>query len=230
VKPEVITQAIAKLPVEQQREWREIHRTPGTSPLSLEWRTMPMWTPEQREAVEIALHDWALEQTDASDLVLKIGLPRVRRVGVWLACVVVRTVLCHVPDQERGPRVAVEAAERWVRGLATVKEARSAASGAYEYGVYGKSSLNEPRSAGKPAAFAAARVADAAGYANSASDAVFESVDNASDQAAYRACACGASPNSFYALKNSALRDFCQTISVVMREALSAAAEGYARY
>lgn len=28
MKPEVITQAIAKLPVEQQREWREIHRTP----------------------------------------------------------------------------------------------------------------------------------------------------------------------------------------------------------
>lgn len=229
MKPEVITQAIAKLPAEQQREWRGIHRTPDASPLSLEWRTMPMWTPEQREAVAIALHDWALEQTDASDLVLEMTASS-RRVGVWLTCAVVRTVLSHVPDQERGPRVAVETAERWVRGLATVKEARSAASGAYEYGVYGKSSLNEPRSDGKPAAFAAARVADAAGYANSASDAVFESVDNASDQVAYHACACGAPANSFYVLKNSALRDFCQTISVAMREALSAAAEGYARY
>lgn len=227
MKPEVITQAIAKLPVEQQREWREIHRTPGASPLSLEWRTMPMWTPEQREAVAIALHDWALEQTDASDLVLEMAASS-RRVGVWLTCAVVRTVLSHVPDQERGPRVAVETAERWVRGLATAKEARSAASDAYEYGIYGR--LNEPRSSGKHAAFAAASVADAAGDAKLAKDAAFESVDSASDQAASYACACGASSDSFFALKNSALRDFCQTISVVMREALSAAAEGYARY
>ena len=53
-----------------------------------------------------------------------------RPLVVLAACACARTVLRYVPDGEDRPRVAIETAERWARGEATIAEVRSAAAAA----------------------------------------------------------------------------------------------------
>ena len=89
-------------------------------------------TPEHRCHVAATLHDWCALQRDACAVVDEITSVD-RRLGVWLACQVVRTVLHHIPAGEDRPRIAVEAAERWVRGKASSQECRTAARNAEEF-------------------------------------------------------------------------------------------------
>src|SRR5690606_20229077 len=53
-----------------------------------------------------------------------------RRLVVQAACKCARLALPHVPEGENRPLKAIEAAERWVAGLATIKEVRQAATDA----------------------------------------------------------------------------------------------------
>ena len=66
-----------------------------------------------------------------------------RRLLVRAACACARTALPHVPPGEDRPRLAIELAEAWCNGRATIVEVRAAAYAAY-------------------AAYAAADAADAA--------------------------------------------------------------------
>lgn len=53
-----------------------------------------------------------------------------RKLIVQAVCIYARTVLKYVPDGEDRPRVAIETAERWARGEATLDTAITAAYGA----------------------------------------------------------------------------------------------------
>ena len=53
-----------------------------------------------------------------------------RKVLVLAACACARTALKHVTKGEERPRVAIETAERWARGEATIEEVRAAAAAA----------------------------------------------------------------------------------------------------
>ncbi len=106
----------------------------------------------------------AWEQCERGDWLLwlaaKAGVDRKRL--VMAACACARLALVHVPAGEQRPRIAIETAEAWCRGEATieqVKEARrnaadAAADAADAYAAY----------AAAYAAYAAA-AADAAAYA-----------------------------------------------------------------
>lgn len=213
-----ITKAIAALPAEQQREWKDLHGDGEDSPLSLRWETSHVWTPEHREAVAVALHDWVLEQSDAREVLRTIARAD-RRVGVWLACACARTALRYVSAGEDKPRLAIETAERWVRGLATEHECRKAAA-------YAAARAAASAASAYAAAYAAASAAYAITYAAASDD---------DYTAAYDTAACAANAYAYTyaaydvwtAARNSALRDLCQTIALSVREAIDAAAEGY---
>jgi hypothetical protein len=49
-----------------------------------------------------------------------------RKLLVLAACACARTALKHVPKGEERPRLAIETAERWTRGEATIEEVREA--------------------------------------------------------------------------------------------------------
>src|SRR5690606_8268922 len=53
-----------------------------------------------------------------------------RRLVVTATCQCARLALPHVPEGEDRPLKAIEAAERWVDGLATIEEVRQAADDA----------------------------------------------------------------------------------------------------
>lgn len=77
------------------------------------------------------------------------------------ACACVRTALVYVPAGESGPRIAIETAEAWCRGEATIEEVEVAAAAAfadYAGDVYA-------RNAAAYAARAARNAADTAVYA-----------------------------------------------------------------
>ena len=63
---------------------------------------------------ECVRSDWLLEIAVAADVD--------RRTIVRAACRVARTALRYVPEGEERPRKAIEAAERWCRGAATLEE------------------------------------------------------------------------------------------------------------
>ena len=85
-----------------------------------------------------------------------------RKVLVRIACDCARTALRFVPEGEDRPRLAIEAAERWTLGEATIDEVRVAAYAA----AYAAADA-----AAYAAADAAAYAADAAAYAAYAADA-----------------------------------------------------------
>ena len=212
-----IIERIRLLPREQLSDWREAHGTGGDEPLSLRWKTSPMWTPEHRDAVAAALRDWVLEQSDAR-VVLRTVTRADRRVAVWLVCAVARTALRYVPAGEDRPRLAIETAERWVRGAATKEECGGAADAAAANAAASAAADAADANAAADAAAAAAYAAYAANDANASARAVSY---EAADAAAYAAAAL------WTAARNSALRDLCQTIAAAVRDAVDAAAEGY---
>jgi len=83
-----------------------------------------------------------------------------RKTVVLAACACARTALQYVPTGEDRPRVAIETAERWARGEATIAEVRSAANAANAYAAYAAT-----YAANAYAAYAAAYAANAAAYA-----------------------------------------------------------------
>ena len=70
------------------------------------------------------------EATDAEAMLRRCGRVDKRRV-VMTACDIARVVLPLVPAGEDRPRVAIETAERWCRGEATVSEVMTAATAAW---------------------------------------------------------------------------------------------------
>ena len=63
---------------------------------------------------------WWLKQQPATD----------RKTLVRIACACARTALRFVPEGEDRPRIAIETAERWLTGGATIREVRAAGIGA----------------------------------------------------------------------------------------------------
>ena len=99
----------------------------------------------------------------------KIGIDR--KVVVLAACACARTALKHVEAGETRPLKAIETAEAWCRGEATIEEVRDAAA-----------------FAANAAAFAANAAAYAAAYAAyAAADAAYAAADAAAYAAAYAA-------------------------------------------
>ena len=89
-----------------------------------------------------------------------------RRLLVRAACACARTALPHVPPGEDRPRLAIELAEAWCNGRATIVEVRTAANAAAN------------------AANAAADAAYAAAYAATADAAAADAADADADAAA----------------------------------------------
>jgi hypothetical protein len=98
-----------------------------------------------------------------------------RKLLVRAACACARTALSHVPAGEERPRIAIETAEAWARGEATLDDVRRAARYA---------------SNAAAAAYAATAAADAA-HAATADDAA-HAADAAADAAAAYAAAAAA--------------------------------------
>lgn len=216
-----LLRAIASLPREQVSAWREIHEPGEGDALELDWRTLPRWTPEHREAIAAALHDWVLEQDDACD-VMRAIVSSEKHVGVWLACVCARTVLQHVVDGEDRPRLAIETTERWVRGFASGSECYACAKEANKvtqlradrvYPYAARSSVAAAYSAydGGHAPDAATYAAFAYTSASKPSSPLYTSIDD---------------PDWVRARK-LALRGLCQAIALAARDAVDAASHGY---
>ena len=95
---------------------------------------------------------------------------------VLASCKISRTVLKYIPKGEKRPLVAIQTAEAWVRGEATleeVKKASSAASDADNYAACNAAAyaFASAASAAEYAAAAAAAACNAADAANYAADA-----------------------------------------------------------
>ena len=100
----------------------------------------------------------------------KAGLER--KVVCFAACQVARSVLHLVPSGEERPRIAIETAEAWCRGEATIGEVRSAAHAAAPaaaHVAYAAAAAYADSAA--YAAYAATRTTDAAEAAAYAADA-----------------------------------------------------------
>ena len=103
--------------------------------------------------------DWLLEIAVAADVD--------RRTIVRAACRVARTALRYVPEGEERPRKAIEAAERWCRGAATLEEVRIAGAAAWAAAGAAGAAAGAARAAARAAgaAWAAWAAAGAAGAA-----------------------------------------------------------------
>ena len=98
-----------------------------------------------------------------------------RELVVLAACACARTALQYVPAGEDRPRVAIETAEAWCRGEATLSQVRSAADDAAAYAVY---AAGDAAYAADAAASVVDAAADAAAYA---ADAAAFAADDAAD-------------------------------------------------
>ena len=87
-----------------------------------------------------------------------------RKLLVLAACACARTALKYVPDGEDRPRIAIETAEAWTRGEATIDQVRSAAY-ASALAAYAAYATNAPYAAARAAAYAANAASRAAAYA-----------------------------------------------------------------
>jgi hypothetical protein len=137
---------------------------------------------------------WAQTQPDASTawaacergdwllwLAAKVHLDR--KLLVRAACACARQALQYIPDGEERPRLAIETAEAWARGEATIEELRKAADAA----ASATHAADATHDAAAYAAYAAdaAWAADAAAYAAYAADAA--AANAAAANAAYAA-------------------------------------------
>ena len=140
-------------------------RSLGACPEAREWAAGYSTLAEAWTACERA--DWLLWYSG------RRGVDR--KILVRAACACARTVLPYVPVGEDRPHRAIEMAERWCDGRATLQEvgayaadayaAYAAADAAYAYAAY----------AAAAAAYAAAAYADA--YAADAADAAYAAAD-----------------------------------------------------
>jgi hypothetical protein len=128
----------------------------------------------------------AIAECEHADWMLWLAAQMINRKGwlthqevVWLACQCARTALRHIPKGEDRPRIAIETAERWTQGKASIKEVREAVSAAYA-----AAHAAEAASAAY-AASAAAHAAYAVSAARYAADAV-SAARYAAEAAAHR--------------------------------------------
>ncbi len=107
----------------------------------------------------------AWEQSERGDWLLwlaaKAGVDR-RRL-VMAACACARLALVHVPPGEERPRVAIETAEAWCRGEATIEQVRKASRNVDA--AYAAAAAADADAADAADAAYAAYAADAAAYA-----------------------------------------------------------------
>jgi hypothetical protein len=120
-----------------------------------------------------------------------------RKLVVIAACAVARTALKHVKPGETRPQKAIETAEAWCRGEATIEQVRSAANAAYA--AYAAAYAADAADAADAAAYAAnAAAANAA--ADAAADAAYAAdTANAAAYAAYAADTANAAAYAAYA-------------------------------
>ena len=114
-----------------------------------------------------------------------------RKLFVLAACGCARTALKYVPDGEDRPRMAIETAEAWVRGEATIGQVRSAANAAASYAA--SHAADAAPSAADAATYVAQAAADAATYAAQAADAASYAASYAAASHAVYAASCAAS-------------------------------------
>ena len=131
-----------------------------------------------------------------------------RRLLVRAACACARTVLPYVPVGEDRPRLAIEMAERWCDGLATLQEVSAAAADAADAAAY----------AAADAADAAADAAYAADAADAAADAA--AAEAADADAAYAAAADAADADAAYAAADADARSKAHLEMCVLVRAL----------
>ena len=99
-----------------------------------------------------------------------------RKILVRAACACARTALPHVPPGEDRPRLAIELAEAWCNGCATIAEVRTAANAAAVANAAAAYAANAAADAAYAAAYAAYAAACAASYsANAAANAAARS-------------------------------------------------------
>ena len=125
------------------RHWSALLETLGACDEAVRWAaTQPS-------------HNRAWETCERGDWMLWIAGRLVsneteRKAVVMAACACARLSLKHVPSGEDRPRIAIETAESWCRGEATIDQVRKARDAAYAYAT------------AAAAAYAAAYAADAA--------------------------------------------------------------------
>lgn len=124
---------LRKLTPDELRNWCEIHGLVENPPrLRVRFATMSQWSPTHQQHVVVGLKNWCLEQ-NYGDQVLREFVLLDRRLAIWCACQVSRSVLHHIPPSEQEPsRQAIETAERWVRAEADDSEIAAAASKGFE--------------------------------------------------------------------------------------------------
>ena len=165
----------------------------------------------------------AWEQCERGDWLLwlaaKAGVDR-RRL-VMAACACARLALVHVPPGEERPRVAIETAEAWCRGEATIEQVKEArrnaadaadaadaaayAAAAAAYAAYAASSPAYAAAAAAKAAYAAAYAASSPAYAAAAAaKAAYAAAAYAAAAAAYAAYAAADAAADSRALKEAA--------------------------
>jgi hypothetical protein len=122
------------------------------------------------EKLKITLSQW-VKTTDVASEALRVLSIWDRRFCVWSACAVARESLRYVPAEEQRPLRAIEAAEAWVIGRATietVRDAYAAADDAAEDAVvdYNNAAIYAAAdyAAAADAATSAAAAANAAAY------------------------------------------------------------------
>jgi len=173
-----IADAIDALPPEQQTKWARLQRGVRDP-----FDTISEWTPEIRRAVTHAWADLARSRSDAREVLLTITAWS-SQLGVLLTCRVAREALIFVPEDEKRPLQAIETAERWLLGEATVEECKLAAKKAFDAADFDDSTNR----AAFYAAFAASHAAEA-GASVIAALVTPAATDAIADAAAYAAAA-----------------------------------------
>jgi hypothetical protein len=118
--------------------------------------------------MQITIAQWVMTDKNASSA-LSTLTDWDKRFGVWCACAVARTLLRFVPEGELLPLRAIETAEAWSIGKASIKDCRAAVTAAFDAA---EAAYRNDNAAAAEAAYAAADVADAA-----AETAVFAAAD-----------------------------------------------------
>ena len=186
-------------------------RSLGACPEAREWAAGYSTLAEAWTACERA--DWLLWYAGRHDDVD-------RRLLVRAACACARTALPHVPPGEDRPRLAIELAEAWCNGRATIVEVRAAANAAAK-------AANAAAYAANAAAYAAAAYADAyAAYAAAdaaaayAAAAAANAAADAAYAAAYAATADAAAADAAYAAADADARSKAHLEMCVLVRAL----------
>jgi len=137
----------------------------------------------------------------------KLGVDR--KTLVLAACACARTSLKYVPEGEDRPRIAIETAEAWTRGEATIEQVRAAAHAASAAlaapaAPAALAAASAAANAASAAASAAAHAASAAPAASAAASAAAHAASAA--YAAYDAGVAGAAANAASAAAYDAAR------------------------